>query len=235
MNDRLVTFLQSKRNRVLSIILVVTMHVGAIGFLVEALSTKHVEQHPAPMPIVVEVPSASSAAAEAAPPPPPEMITPPPPTLPPPKLNINIPPPPKVAKPQPKPKHVAKPVPTPSHAEAGPVNPNATHATANPGKSMVPTHSTAGDHSVSAQPISGGKPEYPPEMEEQNREGKVRIKCDIDTQGKPMNCNVLSSSGGQAFVESTLKFLTEKARYRPEVRNGVPVVSQIIYNFNFQL
>ncbi|MBQ5469997.1 MAG: energy transducer TonB [Acetobacter sp.] len=141
------------------------------------------------------------------PPPPPKIVVPPPPFIPPPK--IVVPPPPK-----PPMRHITHKfhkvplVPQRQTEEVPPVS----AATSN-----APPDVLAGD-----VPLNNVQPVYPPEMEEDNIEGRVVLVCDVDTTGKTSNCSVRSFTGGQAFVTSALDYV-HRARYRPAMRNGVPV------------
>ncbi|QCE35759.1 energy transducer TonB [Acetobacteraceae bacterium] len=78
------------------------------------------------------------------------------------------------------------------------------------------------NHSAGATPINGARPEYPPNAEDDNREGKVVASCDILPSGHTANCKIVSHTGGSDFVASAVDFLA-RARYEPSVENGVPV------------
>ncbi|GGF19889.1 hypothetical protein GCM10011611_27340 [Aliidongia dinghuensis] len=143
---------------------------------------------------------------EQPPPPPPQLVTPPtPPYIPPPEVQIAQPPPQRpiavvttAAPPAPIPMVVAPPAPAPTPAPAVP------------------------DSEVSAKPIAGPPLAYPPRMLEAQREGKVDISCDVDADGTTRNCAVTSAQGGSAFSEAALAYV-ERARYKPAIRNGVPI------------
>jgi protein TonB len=78
------------------------------------------------------------------------------------------------------------------------------------------------DTTAGTSPLNNVRPVYPPEMEEDNIEGRVTIVCDVEITGMTSNCRVQSVTGGQAFAQSALDYVS-KARYRPASRNGVPV------------
>jgi protein TonB len=59
-------------------------------------------------------------------------------------------------------------------------------------------------------------------MQQSGREGQVDITCDVDTNGSTSNCTVTSATGGTAFAEAALAYV-QQCRYKPAVRNGVPV------------
>ncbi|WP_148089345.1 energy transducer TonB, partial [Acetobacter pasteurianus] len=163
------------------------------------------------------------------PPPPPVMAVPPPPYIPPPK--IKVPPPPK-----PPIKHVAKA--PPKH----PTPPQTKTAAAPPATSAPSSAAAAGDGTTDAPDTSAGsaplnnvQPVYPPEMEEDNIEGRVTLICDVEASGMTSNCHVQSVSGGQAFAQSALDYV-HKARYRPATRNGAPVKElHKVYVIRFRL
>lgn len=67
------------------------------------------------------------------------------------------------------------------------------------------------------------------------REGKIVAKCDVTTDGRAVNCRIVSSTLPQKYVDSVLEFLYERARFQPEIKNGVPVVvHDFIYRFTFK-
>ncbi|WP_264801896.1 energy transducer TonB, partial [Acetobacter nitrogenifigens] len=138
------------------------------------------------------------------PPPPPQLTTPPPPYIPPPKIQVQ-PPPQQVIQhvthtppPKPMPPAVAAP-PTP-----GPVGP------------PVP------DHLAGSRPINHVQLTYPEQAEEEGREGKVTVVCDVEPSGETSNCSVTSVQGGQVFAQAALDYV-RRARYAPATQNGVPI------------
>ncbi|MFT8657646.1 MAG: energy transducer TonB, partial [Acetobacter papayae] len=153
------------------------------------------------------------------PPPPPVMAVPPPPFVPPPK--IAVPPPPKppirrVTHAPPK----TPPAPQQMTAEAPPVPVN------------VPS---VPDTAAGSVPLNNVQPVYPPEMEEDNIEGRVTLVCDVETTGMTSNCTVRSVTGGQAFAASALDYV-HRARYHPALRNGAPVKElHKVYVIRFRL
>lgn len=134
------------------------------------------------------------------------MTVPPPPFIPPPK--IEVPPPPK-----PPMKHVAR---TPPKQPVAPP----TQTAKAPPADTPPNDSP--DTTAGTSPLNSARPVYPPEMEEENIEGRVTVVCDVETTGMTSNCHVQSVTGGQAFAQAALDYV-HKARYRPASRNGVPV------------
>ncbi|NVN05416.1 TonB family protein [Asaia spathodeae] len=191
---------------IVGIAIAVLFHVVVIYALVNGLGSKIVEQfHP---PIKTKIITEPKKPPPPPPPPPPQMTTPPPPYIPPPKIQIQPPPQKRVIK---QVTHEKPPAPMPPATVSAPPTPSA------------PVGPPVPDHSAGAVPINGAKPVFPEEMLEENREGSVTVACDIDTTGKPSNCQVLNSSGGHAFVEAAMEFL-RKARYQPAVTNGQAVV-----------
>ena len=93
----------------------------------------------------------------------------------------------------------------------------------------------APDTSAGSAPLNNVQPVYPPEMEEDNIEGRVTLICDVEASGMTSNCHVQSVSGGQAFAQSALDYV-HKARYRPATRNGAPVKElHKVYVIRFRL
>jgi len=191
--------------RLISLGAVVMFHVVLIYALVNGLGKNIVEAIQVPIETRIVPDSGSPPDDVAPPPPPPPLAAPPPPTIALPDIMIEQPPPsppPPVQQTTPPP--VARP-----HPVAAP----------HPPRPAVP------DSPVSASAISRGQPTYPPRMLEQDREGRVDVLCDIDAQGVPRNCNVTNVVGGQDFVASALEWLRTTARYKPQIRNGVPVAT----------
>jgi periplasmic protein TonB len=191
--------------RLISLGAVVMLHVALIYALVNGLGKTIVEAIQVPIETRIVPDSGSPPDDVAPPPPPPVLAAPPPPAIALPDIMIEQPPPsppPPVQQTTPPP--VARP-----HPVAAP----------HPPRPAVP------DSPVSASAISRGQPAYPPRMLEQDREGRVDVVCDIDVQGVPRNCSVTNVVGGQDFVASALEWLRTTARYKPQIRNGVPVAT----------
>ncbi|MDF7673718.1 TonB family protein [Acetobacteraceae bacterium ESL0709] len=173
--------------------------------------------------IIAQAPSQDSAAA----PPPPAMVEPAAPYIPPPKLNIATPAKPIEHVTHKKPAKEQKAV-QPSHNTQQVSDSQSQSAEGTTGKSATGKASgspSPGDHSAGAVPINNVQPEYPPEAQEQSREGSVTAVCDILANGRPANCKLLKIRGGHDFAESALEFLNESGvRYQPAVMNGHPVV-----------
>ncbi|MFT8625996.1 MAG: energy transducer TonB, partial [Acetobacter orientalis] len=156
--------------------------------------------------------------------PPPTMTVPPPPYIPPPKIQLPPPPNPPI-------KHVSR---TP------PKHPSPPQTTTSPAPPVTEAASTAPpsdspDTTAGTSPLNNARPVYPPDMEEENIEGRVTIACDVETTGMTSNCSVQSVQGGQSFAQAALDYV-HKARYRPASKNGVPVKElHKVYVIRFRL
>lgn len=210
---------------------VVLFHILVIWLLIVFLSVPKKEQADT-LPVqvqIVEVASSESAAAAAAQPPAPEMIVPPPPEIEPPPINTEAPPqpkPPPVVK-----KKVAKKA--PPAATPSPAASSAPVGTQRQGQSSAGVGKP--DRSAGSRPLNGAQIEYPPDMQAEQKEGRVIISCDVETTGSTSNCHVISSSGGQSFVKAAMKYVNS-ARYRPATKNGAPVKELgHRYTINFRL
>ena len=192
---------KSPGRQLLGFAIVVLLHVGLIYALVTGLGTNIVEVIKAPIEtkIIEEVKPPPPDVPP--PPPPPKLAAPPPPYIPPPEIQIAQPPP---------------PTPVATVAVVAPPAPQAP-----PVQRAAPAPAVP-DSEVSARPISGGTPKYPPRMLDQGREGHVDVTCDVDTDGTTSNCSVTNVTGGQAFADSALEYV-KTARYKPRILNGVAV------------
>lgn len=65
--------------------------------------------------------------------------------------------------------------------------------------------------------------DYPDSAREEEQEGVVRVKFVVGKTGKPIRCSVTQSSGYPALDERTCQVILSRFRYKPAVRNGVPV------------
>lgn len=195
---------------------VVIFHILVIWLLVVFLSIPKKDQ-PEQLPVQVQIIDvASSASAATAQPPAPEMIVPPPPEIEPPPINTEAPPqpkPPPVVKKTVKKVHPAESAPAPAASSAPAATQGQGQSSASEGKP---------DRSAGSRPLNGAQIEYPDDMEREQKEGKVILSCDVETNGSTSNCHVVSSSGGSSFTRAALKF-AGNARYRPATKNGVPV------------
>lgn len=146
------------------------------------------------------------------PPPPPEVpVTAPPPFIPPPEINVTPPP-------------QTNAIAVVQHDTPHPYVPT----------KPAPVVQAQPDRDVSERPISGRPLQYPPQMEEEQREGSARVSCDVGTDGTTSNCKIDSSSGGSAFGAAALSYV-RTARYHPRTHNGVPVAASHQWNIKFNL
>jgi protein TonB len=96
---------------------------------------------------------------------------------------------------------------------------------------------TAPDTTFSAAHITAGPrdPGYPAQYEDSGRTGRVAVDCEIETDGRPSGCKILSTSGGPAFATQTMNWLENQGvRYRPETVGGVPRASRHQWVVTFQ-
>src|SRR6201996_3573847 len=195
-------------------VVVVLLHVGLIYALVTGLGTNIVEVIKAPIEtkIIEEVKPPPPDVPP--PPPPPKLAAPPPPYIPPPEIQMAQPPPPTPV--------AAVAVVAPPAPQAPPVQ-RAAPAPAVP------------DSEVGARAINNVKLVYPPRMLDQGREGRVDVTCDVDADGATSNCVVGNVSGGQVFADAALAYV-KAARYKPAIKNGVPVAEpHHTFNIIFKL
>jgi periplasmic protein TonB len=123
------------------------------------------------------------------PPPPPQFAAPPPPFVPPPEIQLEQPPP------------------LPQHAITA-----VTHDTPPAPVALKPAAPLAAapaipDRAFSAHAISGGAPVYPDQYADSPRPGNVTVSCTIQTDGRAADCKVLSSQGGAALAEQSVRSL----------------------------
>lgn len=99
---------------------------------------------------------------------------------------------------------------------------------------VAPAPQAQPDRDVSERPIAGAPLQYPPQMQEEEREGSARVSCQVDTDGNTSDCRIDSSTGGSAFGSAALNYV-KHARYRPRTHNGVPVAAPHQWNIVFKL
>ncbi len=192
---------------------VVLFHVLLIWALVNGLGKNIVDVIKAPLETKI-IKETKPPPPEAPPPPPPQLAAPPPPYVPPPDIQIQ---------PPPQPQNNA--ITAVSHAP--PPTTNYVPAPPKPAQAVP-------DHDVSAVPITNDAPVYPQQMQDEGREGRATVACDVDTSGHTSNCAVVSVVGGEAFARSALAFARSHV-YRPAVHNGVPVASRKAWTLQFKL
>ena len=78
------------------------------------------------------------------------------------------------------------------------------------------------------------QPEYPEEARRVNLEGSLKLKVRIDEFGQVRDVEVLESTPRDVFDQAAVKALRQ-ARFRPALRDGRPVRSQIYLRVDFKL
>jgi len=79
-------------------------------------------------------------------------------------------------------------------------------------------------------------PEYPDQYQDSGKTGRVTVDCYIEPDGRPSGCHVLNQSGGAAFAQATMAWLTggNPPRYKPPTRGGVPIREEHQWVVSFQ-
>ncbi|MDI2091717.1 energy transducer TonB [Commensalibacter oyaizuii] len=80
-----------------------------------------------------------------------------------------------------------------------------------------------------SKPINGVRIFYPRDMRTAGKEGKVILTCTIKISGETSDCKIERSSGEKSFDSEALSYVS-KARFRPAMRNGIPVTE---YNHRY--
>jgi protein TonB len=192
--------------------IVVILHVFLIIGLINGLGSTIIDKLKAPVETKI-IQDQNKPPPPPPPPPPPEVpVTAPPPFIPPPEINVQ---------PPPQETHAIVAV---QHAAPTPYVPTV----------KAPVVQAQPDRDVSERPIAGAPLQYPPQMQEEEREGSARVSCDVDTDGATSNCKIDSVSGGSAFGSAALSYV-KRARYRPRTHNGQPVASSHQWNIRFTL
>lgn len=181
---------------------VVIFHIGLVWALVNGLGRNIIQKLNAPLETKIVQEQKPPPPDTPPPPPPPQMAAPPPPYIPPPDIAI-------------------QPPPTVSNAIA------AVTRTPPPNAGYHPQPAIANSGPSSAPVGNGNRAfanSFPQDMAEQGRSGRVVVRCDIEVDGAPTNCALLSVSGGSAFGQAALSVLRSgQVHYRPAIRGGKPV------------
>ncbi len=122
----------------------------------------------------------------------------------------------------PKPPPVAK---APPPAETAPA---ANAATAGHGSNVANGATTA------AVPISQPPPAYPRNAMQMSREGRVRVRVDIDADGVPTDSSLVESSGDHDLDRAALQGV-RRWRFKPAMAHGAPVASNVTVPIEFRL
>lgn len=78
-------------------------------------------------------------------------------------------------------------------------------------------------------------PEYPPLSRAAGEKGAVQLLIMIDANGNVSNATVARSSGYQRLDEAAVSWVKAHWRYRPAVRDGIPVAAQTDATIIFKL
>jgi protein TonB len=201
---------QASPQRMISIVLVALIHLGAIYALATGLAQnlykKTVQEFKA------EVIPPKQEVVKPPPPPPPELQKPPPPFVPPPDIVIQT--------------------------ESAPTNTITVQSkvstpTPPPPKPAAPAGITA---PVSyAQGHNCGVRYYPPIAVRLNQEGVVKVRISVSAEGAVSNAEVVGSSGHDSLDQATVKCVMAGWHYKPAMQNGTPIASTIEANVQWKL
>ncbi|NOT35209.1 MAG: energy transducer TonB [Candidatus Eisenbacteria bacterium] len=78
------------------------------------------------------------------------------------------------------------------------------------------------------------RPTYPPELLEQNVEGKVTLQALVDTLGAVIGIEVLASTG-EARFEDAARVAVRECRFRPFRRDGAVSEVYAVFRFAFRI
>ncbi len=200
---------QSPVRSAIGFTLVVLLHVGILYAILSGLANRAMEVLKGPLEakIIEEV---KPPPPDVPPPPPPELAPPPPPFIPPPEVNIQTP-----------------------VTQTNAIQAVTTTAPPAPPPPPAP-RSEVPDQDVSARPIAGNPPVFPPRLLKQGREGYVLVECTVDTTGKTSDCKIDEVHGGDDFGDAAMEYV-KQARYHPAVHNGQPVTIKHQWRIDFHL
>ncbi|MDI2112048.1 energy transducer TonB [Commensalibacter nepenthis] len=72
------------------------------------------------------------------------------------------------------------------------------------------------------RPVNGVQLEYPKDMLDARKQGRVILFCDVEVTGKPVDCEITQTSGHKAFDVAALRYMMQ-ALFDPAMEEGVPV------------
>lgn len=191
--------------KIWSIVIVVLIHVVLGYALVTGLASNFVSKVQEELTVVdVEEPPPPPEEEPPPPPPPDQPIEPPPVVSPPPIVRAPTPPPPVFTQPTPPTNYNPIPIAPPPAPPSPPAPPAVPVAT------------------VSRQAAARGNPgswltqaDYPARALREEREGRVGVRFDVNSQGRITNCSVASSSGHSDLDSATCTAITRRGRYSP--------------------
>ena len=218
---------------------VIFFHVGAGYALIQIEPPKIVVGDAAPMEVSFVTPDAPAEMEIPPPPedPPPPDIPPPPPIdiavappddLPPPEFPVEKKPPPEPPKPRPVPPKVVQPPRPPSPAPP---------AEAQASSAPVQTTRSPGPQTLSAAQVgylNAPSPIYPMRSKRAGDQGTVMVKVLVDTNGRPSQVVLQTSSGHPELDESALSAV-RAARFRPFMDAGVAQPVWVLCPIGFAL
>ncbi len=82
--------------------------------------------------------------------------------------------------------------------------------------------------------LSRVEPDYPQAARDTDAQGLVEVEVTVDTTGAVVAAEVIESSGNADLDEAAAKAAL-KARFRPAMKDGVPVESRTVLPFGFWL
>jgi protein TonB len=203
---------RSSSRRLTGLVVTVALHIVLLYALIHGLARKIVEIVVPPLEtkIIEEI----KPPADKPPPPPPKLATPPPPFIPPPEVNIQFPM-------QSAPTITVSPTPPP----------------AAPPPVFVPTPAPPAVAATPPQTIEGSceKPPYQPAWRRAGEEGEVRLRVDVEANGRVSDATIERSSGYRRLDEAARESALE-CRYRPAVgADGRPMRAALIKVYRWRL
>ncbi len=227
-----------------SLILSVVLHGSVIAGILYASLHQSRELPAAPQPIAITM-----VAPEVQPEPAPAVVAPAPQPEPEPEPQA-VPEPPKaepvpIAKPEPKPKPRPKPKPKPKIEKKPDPAPRKTapdradpfkqeRAATQPRPATAPKAATATAtapvNATGPKALSISKPAYPARAAALRIEGNVRVKFDVDSDGRVGNVTILSAQPRNMF-ERSVKDQVKKWRYQPG-QPGQGITMNIVFRIN---
>jgi len=79
------------------------------------------------------------------------------------------------------------------------------------------------------------QPPYPREMEAAQREGSVRVRITIGTDGRVTAIEQLGGGANESFWRATERQARSRWRFRPATVDGRPIVSTMVFTVTFRL
>jgi TonB family protein len=81
-----------------------------------------------------------------------------------------------------------------------------------------------------------GPEDYPPDALREGRQGRVRIRLDVDAQGRVSRCTVIKSAGAQSLDAAACRLMQARARFEPaRDRKGRAVPDQVKTSVTWRL